>query len=85
VALKVVGALLITALLIIPAATARNFARTPEMMAGLSMIIATIAALGGLRMAVWVNTPVGPSIVCVAAGMFALATIGGRLRKLSGQ
>ena len=39
VAIKVVGALLITALLIIPAAAARGFARTPEQMAGLAAVL----------------------------------------------
>jgi zinc transport system permease protein len=78
VSIKVVGALLITALLIIPAAAARNFARTPEGMAGLALVIAAISALGGLRMALWLDTPVGPSIVCVAAAIFTPATVAGR-------
>jgi len=82
VAIKVVGALLITALLIIPAAAARNFARNPETMAVLSMTLGGIAALGGLRIAVIVDTPVGPTIVCVAAGLFAVTTISGQLRRL---
>ena len=84
VAIKVVGALLITALLIIPAATARSFTRTPESMAFLSVVIGGLAALGGLRIAILLNTPVGPTIVCVAAAFFAVATIAGKLRPLGG-
>lgn len=80
VSIKIVGALLITALLIIPAAAARGIMRTPEGMAVASMAFAAIAALGGLRLAVALNTQVGPSIVCVALALFALATIGGKLR-----
>ena len=76
VSIKVVGALLITALLIIPAAAARTFARTPEAMAVLATLIGAISALGGLFMALRLDTPVGPSIVCVAAGIFAVATLG---------
>lgn len=82
VAIKVVGALLITALLIIPAATARPFARTPEGMAGLALATGALAALGGLRLSLWLDTPVGPTIVCVAAALFALATLGGQLRAM---
>ncbi len=75
VAMKVVGALLITALLIIPAATARKYAQTPERMALLSVVIGVVAALAGLRLALLMDTPVGPSIICVAAFMFAATTV----------
>jgi zinc transport system permease protein len=80
VAIKVVGALLITALLIIPAAAARSFARTPEGMAALATLFGAVSALGGLRMALWLDTPVGPSIVVVAAAIFAVSAIFGQLR-----
>ena len=75
VAIKVVGALLITALLIIPAATARTLARTPEVMAITSVFLGVAAALGGLRLAVIFDTPVGPSIVCLSVAFFAVATV----------
>lgn len=39
-----------------------------------------IAAIGGLRVAVLFNTPVGPTIVCIAAGMFADHTVAAKLR-----
>lgn len=79
VAIKVVGALLITALLIIPAAAARGLARTPEAMAMVSVGIGGVAALAGLQIAIWADTPVGPTIVCTAAGMFAVSTLAGRV------
>ena len=79
VAIKVVGALLITALLIIPAATARFGARTPEGMAVTSMVLGVMSALGGLKAALIWNTPVGPTIVCVSVMLFALAVIGRNL------
>ncbi len=75
VAIKVVGALLITALLIIPAAAARGLTRSPEAMAATSVAIGAVSALGGLRAAITFDTPVGPSIVCVALLLFVLATI----------
>jgi zinc transport system permease protein len=82
VAIKVVGALLITALLIIPAAAARRLTQTPEQMAGLAMVIGGVSALGGLRVAVMLDTPVGPTIVCVAAGLFVIGILGGKIRSL---
>lgn len=71
VAIKVVGVLLIAAMLIIPAAAARGLARTPEAMAGIAAGIGAISAVAGLRGAYIFDTPAGPSIVCVAALLFA--------------
>jgi zinc transport system permease protein len=72
VAIKVVGALLIAALMIIPAAAARPLARTPEAMAGWAMLIGACSALGGLLMSYAIDTPTGPTIVSLAAAVFAL-------------
>lgn len=74
VAIKVVGALLIAAMLIIPAATARPFARTPETMALWAMVLGALAALGGLMASLEFDTPTGPSIVSIAAAFFALSS-----------
>ncbi|WP_040610725.1 metal ABC transporter permease [Oceaniovalibus guishaninsula] len=74
VAIKVVGALLITALLIVPAAAARPFARTPEAMAGLAAVLAMGSAWAGLRASYALDTPAGPTIVCVLALCFAVAS-----------
>ncbi|WP_299030658.1 metal ABC transporter permease [uncultured Sulfitobacter sp.] len=71
VAIKVVGALLIAAMLIIPAATARPFARTPEAMATFAALIGSLATMGGLTGAFTFDTPAGPSIVTMAAVLFA--------------
>jgi zinc transport system permease protein len=75
VALKIVGALLIAAMLIIPAATARSFARTPEAMAVIAILVGAFSGLGGLGLSLWQDTPTGPSIIVVAAALFALASI----------
>jgi len=79
-----VGALLITALLIIPAAAARNYASTPERMALLSMGIGALSAVAGLRLAIILDIAVGPAIICVAAGLFALSVIGKELKRIGG-
>ena len=81
VALKLVGALLIAAMLIIPAAAARGLARTPESMAALAILFGAGASLAGLQLSLWQDTPAGPSIVSAAAVIFALAAIFGKMRK----
>lgn len=77
VAIKVVGVLLIAAMLIVPAASARTFARTPEAMAALAALIGAASALAGLWGAWSFDTPTGPSIVCVAAGIFGISALAG--------
>ena len=77
-ALKVVGALLIAALLIIPAAAARALSRTPESMALLAGLIGAAASLTGLALSLWQDTPAGPSIVAAAAALFIAALALGR-------
>lgn len=74
-AMKFVGALIITSLLIIPAATARRFARTPEQMAGLAVILGMFAVTGGLIFSALYNTPAGPSVVLSASFLFMLSLI----------
>lgn len=72
VAMKIVGVLLITALLIIPAATARRLAASPEHMVVLAVITGMIAVTGGLSMSWFLNSPAGPSIVVSAFLLFLL-------------
>ncbi|WP_225028468.1 metal ABC transporter permease [Xinfangfangia pollutisoli] len=81
VALKVVGALLIAAMLIIPAAAARGIARSPEAMALGAVAIGATASLAGLRLSLWQDTPAGPSIIVAAAAVFVLAAGFGRMRR----
>jgi zinc transport system permease protein len=75
IATQVVGALLVTALLVIPAAAARAVSRTPEGMAWASCGIGALAALGGLALAVELDAAVGPAVVVVAAALFALTAL----------
>jgi zinc transport system permease protein len=77
VAIKVVGVLLIAAMLIIPAAAARGLARTPEAMAAIAAVIGAVCAVAGLQGAYLFDTPAGPSIVCVAALVFAALSVFG--------
>jgi len=70
--MKVVGLLLVTSLLIIPAAAARRFSRSPEMMAVLASLIGCLAVAGGLAGSLFWDTPTGPSIVVAACLLFLL-------------
>lgn len=80
-AMKVVGVLLITALLIIPAAASRCLTRSPESMAVLSAILGMLAVAAGLTASVFWDTPAGPSIVLAASTFFLLTfTITGKRR-----
>lgn len=80
VALKVVGALLIGALLIIPAAAARPLSTTPEGMLAGTAAVGVLSALGGLWAAWTFDTPAGPSVVCAAAVLFAVAALAPKRR-----
>ena len=72
-AIKLVGVLLITALLIIPAATARRFALGPEQMAVIAAGIGVLAVIAGLFGSLQFDTPSGPSIVVAAFAIFLLS------------
>jgi zinc transport system permease protein len=73
VAMKIVGVLLITSLLIIPAAAAQRHARTPEQMAAGASVLGLLAVCAGLSLSWYQDTPAGPSIVVSAAALFLLS------------
>jgi len=79
VGIKVVGVLLIVAMLIIPAASARSLVSTPEGMGILASLIGVISAILGLNSAYFFDTPTGPSIVCVASIFFITSLLIGAL------
>ena len=68
---RIIGILLITSLLVIPAATARPFAKSPEGMAILAGAFGVLAVIGGLAASLEFDTPAGPSIVVTATAIFA--------------
>jgi len=75
VAMKIVGILLITSLLIIPAATAHVFARTPEQMAWFASLTGCFAVIIGLLLSWYGDTPTGPSIVLAATLLFMVTSL----------
>jgi len=70
IAMKVVGVLLITALLIIPAAASRRLTHTPETMAIVASLLGCAAVSLGLMASYYWDSPAGPSIVLAATGLF---------------
>lgn len=77
-AIRTVGVLLITSLLIIPAAGARRLSRTPEQMALIASLLGMVAVIAGMSLSWYLDTPVGPSIVVAAAGIFVATLIAPR-------
>lgn len=68
--MKVVGILLVVALLVIPAAAARSMSRTPEQMAVLAAMLGVVSGSGGLFGSLALDTPSGPTIVITATLLF---------------
>lgn len=81
ISMKIVGVLLITAMLIIPAAAARRFARGPEAMMAIAAMIGAVSVMAGLGASLEWDTPAGPSIVVAAMALFILGMtpLGGML------
>ncbi|MFT3986098.1 metal ABC transporter permease [Aestuariivirga sp.] len=72
ISMKIVGLLLITALLVIPAAAARRLVSTPERMAAVSALLAGLSVLMGLLASACWNVISGPAIVLSAGLLFVL-------------
>jgi len=83
IAMKIVGVMLITSLLIIPAATARHFSKTPEAMAIIASIIGILSVAIGLMSSYEFDTPSGPSIVMAALVLFILGLLPITVKRLS--
>jgi len=77
ISMKIVGILLVTSLLIIPAAAARQLSRTPEQMAAAAALIGVMSVAAGLFASLGWDTPSGPSIVLAATLFFALSLLFG--------
>ncbi len=75
VAIKIVGALLITAMLIIPAAAARSMSRTPESMAVIAAVVGLCSIISGLSASFYWNTPTGPTMIVAAIVLFVLTSL----------
>ena len=75
ISIKIVGLLLITGMLIMPAAMARNVSNNPPQMVKLSIIGGLLSVIIGLFSSLEINTPSGPSIITAALVLFCLTLI----------
>ena len=78
-ALRAVGSLLMGALLIIPALTARLLAYSPKHMVIWAFVWAQIGIAGGLWGSVWLNTSTGLAIVLFMAACFSVIFVGQKI------
>jgi zinc transport system permease protein len=75
ISIKMIGALLITGLLLIPAATARSLSSNPRQMVIISILVGIISVILGLFSSLELNTASGPSIIVAALVLFILSLI----------
>ncbi|MBC7264169.1 MAG: metal ABC transporter permease [Chloroflexi bacterium] len=73
--IKVVGIILVSALIVIPAAAAHQLTRDFRQMMGLSVLIGNLSAVAGLFLSYWLNTASGATIVLTATVLFFLAAL----------
>ena len=73
ISIKMVGLLLITGMLIIPAAMARNLSNNPVQMVVYSVIGGLLSVIVGLFASLELNSPSGPSIITAALVLFILS------------
>ena len=74
ISIKIVGLLLITGMLIMPAAMARNISNNPQQMVVLSIVGGLLSVMIGLFSSLEFNTPSGPSIITAALILFLFFT-----------
>ena len=81
ISIKIVGLLLITGMLIMPAAMGRNLSNNPQQMVNLSVIGGLLSVIIGLFSSLQFNTPSGPSIITAALILFCFSLI--KIKKYS--
>jgi zinc transport system permease protein len=81
IAIKIVGALLVIAFLIVPAVAARPFSATPERMAALAAAVAAVSVVLGLSLSLNFDVPGGPSIVLFMALIAAVSVASAALTR----
>ncbi len=79
--LQIIGLLLITAMLIIPAATARRLVNSPEGMVIVATLIGIFSVVFGIYLSVQMDLPSGPSIVVVSSILFFVSHMFGLIAK----
>ena len=75
ISIKIVGILLITGLLILPASASRNLSSTPIQMAIIASIVGLVSVILGLFSSIAWNTSTGPTILTLALGIFVITLL----------
>ena len=73
--IKVAGSLLMSALIIIPAAASRNISRSMAQYSYLAMFIGAVSAAGGVWLSETIGWPVGPVIILINAVIFGITLL----------
>lgn len=71
--MQIVGLLLMMSMLIIPAAAARRFSRSPQAMVVYAALLGVVAVTVGLWSSMRFDTPAGPSVVVASAILFFIS------------
>jgi zinc transport system permease protein len=79
VSLKIIGALLVEALVVVPAAAARNVATGTRSYLAWSIAVALLAGAGGLGISTRLLVPTGGAVVLAVSGIFFVTLVAGRL------
>jgi ABC-type Mn2+/Zn2+ transport system permease subunit len=78
--IRLLGIILVTSLLVIPAAAARNLSRNLRQQILFSLALGLLGGVGGLLAASQVNVPCGPAIVMACLVLFVVTLVVGRRR-----
>ena len=73
ISIKIIGVLLMAAILVIPAAAARNISRTPAQMLRFSVVFGVVSVLLGIACSYVMDSPSGPSIILASLLLFILS------------
>ena len=82
--IRLLGIVLVTALLVIPPAAARNVTRNLRQQIVVSVLLGMVGGIGGPMLSYQLNVPCGPAIVLVSIALFAVTFILGRWRNQAG-
>ena len=80
VTIRLLGIVLVTSLLVIPPAAARNISHNLRQHLIFSVLAGFVGSLGGVILSYWVNVPCGPAIVVTCIGLFVICLVWGRIQ-----
>jgi ABC-type Mn2+/Zn2+ transport system permease subunit len=81
--IRLLGIVLVTSLLVIPPAAARNIARNLRQQVVLAVLAGALGGFGGVALSYRFDLPCGPAIVLTSIGLFLLTLVAGRLRRMA--